>query len=89
MRAYGIAERKGWLACLVAAVVLLIAVPAPGVITHPLDPGDPGGPDNAPTFTPYNGIVGRWRTNASCVAIGMPGWTATNYVLTTVHQGGG
>jgi hypothetical protein len=89
MRTYGIAGRRGLPACLVSAVLLLVVAPAPGVITHPLNPLDPSGPDNAPTLTPDDAIIGRWKYSASCVVIGMPGWTATNYVLTTAHQSGG
>ncbi|MCF7956640.1 MAG: hypothetical protein K9M75_12625 [Phycisphaerae bacterium] len=50
-----------------------------GIVLHP---------DNEPNLLtwserPANDVVGRWGSNASCVAV------APNYVITTRHQGGG
>ena len=39
--------------------------------------------NNTPLNHPPNEIMGRWSTNASCVAI------SPNFIITTVHQGGG
>ena len=40
-------------------------------------------PDDDWTGRPNNDVIGRWATNASCVAVG------PNLVITTRHQGGG
>lgn len=39
--------------------------------------------DNQPAVHPDNGVIGKWSSNASCVAIGK------RYIITTGHQGGG
>jgi hypothetical protein len=45
--------------------------------------------DDAPTAKPNDAVVGRWGTNASAVAVGKSGWSGTNFIVTTRHQGGG
>ena len=65
---------------LLAAVFLFCGTgPALGVILHPA--GEP----NLVTWTdrPDPNVVGRWSSNASCVAV------SGNCVITTRHQGGG
>ena len=54
---------------------LAIAMPAFGIIVH----SDSG----QPTDRPGDSVMGRWGSNASCVAI------APDLVITTRHQGGG
>jgi hypothetical protein len=61
-----------------AAGVLAAPAGVGAIVVHPAD--DPGLP---PNDRPPEGIVGRWGTNASAVAIG------PNHILTTRHQGGG
>jgi len=60
-------------------VVLHGTTPAQAIILHP------GAEPNLVTWTdrPADDVVGRWGSNASCVAI------ARNCVVTTRHQGGG
>lgn len=62
-----------------ALFVLCAAAPVQAIILHP--DGEP----NLAAWTdrPPDGIVGRWGSNASCVAI------ARNCIVTTRHQGGG
>ncbi len=64
----------------VAVAILCLAsfTPAFGVIMHP-----GGEPEDDWTGRPHKDVVGRWGSNASCVAI------APNYIITTRHQGGG
>jgi len=64
-----------------SAVVLLSASPVLGLVLH--------NDADAPTDKPNDAVVGRWSTTASCVAVGEAGWTTTNYIITTQHQGGG
>jgi hypothetical protein len=57
-------------------LVLLFGAKAKGIVLHP---------DNEPnlltwTERPSDNVIGRWGTNASCVAI------APNYIITTKHQ---
>ncbi|MBN1554676.1 MAG: hypothetical protein JXA11_08015 [Phycisphaerae bacterium] len=42
-----------------------------------------------PTVKPSDAVVGRWKTNASCVAIGRADWNTSGYIITTRHQGYG
>ena len=69
------------MATLLLAVVLLFygAGPALGIVLHP--DGEP----NLANWTdrPNPNVVGRWGSNASCVAV------SSNCVITTRHQGGG
>src|SRR3989304_9329776 len=60
-------------------VLLHAAIPAQAIILHP--EGEP----NLAAWTdrPDDDVVGRWGSNASCVAI------ARNCIVTTHHQGGG
>lgn len=60
------------------ALVLLcgLGTAAPAGVLHPS--GDPFAGDK-----PVDAVVGRWGSNASCVAIG------EQYIITTRHQGGG
>jgi hypothetical protein len=58
-------------------ILLLLTAPLYGIVLHPDSTVPPDTPH--PPFT----VVGRWSSNASCVAI------APNYILTTRHQGGG
>jgi hypothetical protein len=44
---------------------------------------------DAPSARPADSTVGRWSSNASCVAIGRSDWDSTGYAITTNHQGGG
>jgi len=67
------------------AATFLVAAPAQGIVLHD---------DNQPALHPDDGVIGRWikdgsSPNASCVVVGRAGWTGSNYVLTTTHQGGG
>jgi len=67
--------------CLWAVVIfcalLFDAESAFGIILHP-----GGEPDAGWVDRPGDNVMGRWGSNASCVAIG------PNYILTTRHQGG-
>ena len=49
-----------------------------GIVLHP-----DSEPEAGWQHKPRDSVVGRWATNASCVAV------APNYILTTKHQGGG
>jgi len=69
-------KRPLWVCLLAAAGLLAAAAPAPALVLHP----DDGGP---PPVRPPDDVVGQWMSNGSCVAI------APNYVITTLHQGGG
>jgi hypothetical protein len=69
-----------WCLCL-AAVPFLAAAPAAGIVLH--------NDAYAPTDKPNDAVVGRWSTNGSAVAIGLSGWTGSEYIITTRHQAGG
>ena len=60
-----------------SALLLLIASGAFALVLHPASE-----PPANWANKPPDSIVGRWRTNASCVAI------APNYIITVRHQGG-
>ncbi len=57
---------------------LNVCATAFGIVLHPFNE-----PNEAWTDKPNSNIVGRWSSNASCVAV------APNYLITTNHQNGG
>ncbi len=63
--------------CVVATVTLCAQIPCFAIILHP--DGEPSA-DFSDIDIPDPNIIGRWGSNASCVAIGR------NLVITTVHQ---
>lgn len=73
-------ERVGFF-LIFSAAVLCFADSARAIVLHP--------DVEEPSVKPDSDVVGRWRTNASCVAIGRANWYTTGYILTTRHQGGG
>ena len=56
------------------AICLCVTVPAAAVVKHV---------DDVPAGKPHDAVVGRWRGNASAVAI------SPTHIVTTRHQGGG
>ena len=59
-------------------VMFILASPVRALVLHPEHE-----PDVSWTNKPVDNVVGRWTTNASCVAI------SPNYILTVRHAGGG
>lgn len=71
-------RRRSVLTCFVL-VLPLLTVHTLAVVLHP-----DGEPDlETWTDRPHEDVLGRWATNASCVAV------TAEYVVTTRHQGGG
>ena len=66
----------GVVAVVAVSAFLGSAGPVLGLVLHPSG-------ETPPAVRPDDAVIGRWATNASCVAVG------ANYVVTTCHQGGG
>ncbi|MCD4823804.1 MAG: PEP-CTERM sorting domain-containing protein [Phycisphaerae bacterium] len=67
-------------ALLIAPLVCLVLIsPAWGIVLH--------NDADAPSDKPNDAVVGRWLINGSCVAVGKDGWSVTNHIITTRHQG--
>jgi hypothetical protein len=69
---------KNWIAAIVFGIIAL-ATPSQALVLH--NNGD------EPIVHPTHSVVGQWRGDASCVAIGRSDWDYTDYVITTRHQG--
>ena len=77
-RFLGNVSSRGSLVCLMALCLAILIGQGQALVLHPT-----GAPPVNWTGQPHDSVVGRWATNASCVAVG------PNHIITTRHQKGG